>query len=266
MQGYLSFIKLLLLYVILLAPRVHAEQTLVFGVMDIEFPPYQYIVDGKQSGPDADIIREVFDRLPDYKLTYKVRPVKRVAKEIKNGTLDITAIFKTPQREKFALFTQTPIHWSTYKLATLKGNEFAFSQVKDLYGMRIGMMLGNKISVEFDKAVEDGNLNVSRVSSFEKTLKLLEKLRVRAVVGNVTITQYYANKLGITDKITILPTPIRAPKAFRLTISKNSGIKDPVGLQQKLEAALSSMLDEGVFDDVYARHGLLFERHATDSY
>ena len=264
MQGYLSFIKLLLLSGMLLGSRVHAEQTLVFGVMNIEFPPYQYIVDGKQSGPDADIIREVFDRLPGYKLAYKVRPVKRVAKEIENGSLDLTAVFKTPQREKFALFTKTPIHWSTYKLATLKGNEFDFHKIEDLYGMRIGMMLGNKVSAEFDRAVEDGRLKANRVPSFEKTLQLLEKLRVRAVVGNVTIIQYYANKLGFADKITILPQPIRAPKAFRFMISKNSGIKDPAALQQKLEAILSGMLKQGVFDEIYAKHGLLFERHPID--
>ena len=128
------------------------------------------------------------------------------------------------------------------------------------------MFIRERFSVEDNKAVEDGKYKVSRVTSFEKTLQLLEKLRVRAVVGNVTITQHYANKLGITDKITILPKPIRAPKAFRLTISKNSGLKDPVALQQKLEAVLSNMLKQGVFDEVYAKHGLLFERHSIDLY
>ncbi|MEH6345393.1 MAG: transporter substrate-binding domain-containing protein, partial [Bermanella sp.] len=105
MARYLFYLKLLLLSGLLLGARVHAEQTVVFGVMDIEFPPFQYIVDGKPIGPDADIIREAFARLPDYKLAYKIRPVKRVAKEIENGSLDITAVFKTPPREKFALFT-----------------------------------------------------------------------------------------------------------------------------------------------------------------
>ena len=266
MKHYLFYLKLLLLSGLLLGARVYAEQTLVFGVMDIEFPPFQYIIDGKPIGPDADIISEAFDRLPGYKLSYKIRPVKRVAKEMENGSLDITAVFKTAQREKFALFTKTPLHWSVYKLATLKENEFDFNKIEDLYGMRIGMMLGNKVSAIFDKAVEDKKLKANRVSSFEKTLQLLNKRRVRAIVGNVTIIQYYAKKLGITDKITILPRPIRAPKAFRPMISKNSGIKDPADLQQKLEAVLSSMVKEGVFDDVYARHGLLFEYHASDSY
>jgi len=245
-----------------LPPLAQGEEPVVFGVMDIDFPPYQYIVNGTQAGPDADIISEVFRRLDEYNLTYKLRPVKRVALEIKNGNIDITAVFKTPEREKFALFTHTPIHWSIYKIAVMKGNEFAFNRIEDLYGKRLGMMMGNKISLEFDRAVESGKIDLLRVPSFTKTLLLLKNQRVKAIVGSATITHHLASKLGMADWLVMLPHPIRPPKAFRFMISKNSTLVDPQHLRNRLEDTLAQMLKDGTFDKIYANHGLTFERNA----
>ncbi len=259
-----ALLRLVIVTGVISSPYTLAQQVVVLGVMDIDFPPYQYIINKEQVGPEADVIRKAFSLMPEYKLGYKLLPVKRAIAELEWGSIDITTGFKTPEREKFAYFLNTALHWSGYKIAVLKGNEFVFDSIEDLYERDIAMMSGNKVSQEFDTAVRDGKIDIHYVDTFEDTVKMLTSNRVGSIVGNFTITQFYANKSGFSGKVTALPHPVSPPKAFRLMISKNSKLAEKEKLRQRLENVLTDMLKDGSFDSIYRKHGLIFDHSPAE--
>jgi len=250
-----------LLFTLILFRPSYADtrQIVTFGILDVEFLPYQYFIDGVHSGPNADIIQEVFKRLNDkYKVNFKTLPVKRAVHELKYEGIDITAMFKTEERDNYAIFTKNPIHWSTYKIAVTKGNEFHYTKIEDLFEKTFGMMRGNTVSREFDQAIKDGSITILRVKTFEDTLKLLEKRRVDAIVGNVTIMDYYSKKLELSNKITYLDHALSPPKPFRFMISKQSKTFNPKLLKEDLDFTLSQMLKDGTTDMIYKKYNLIY--------
>ena len=86
--------------------------------------------------------------------------------------------------------------------------------------------------------------------------------RVRAIVGNVIVTKYYAGKYNVSDEITFLPHPVRRPRAFSILISKNSKLPDIQKVYEHFETILSGMLMDGTFDEIYLQYGLTFKDYS----
>lgn len=255
-----TLILLLLVPMFFSVSIADTRKTIRYGILDVEFLPYQYFENGLHRGPDADIVKEVFKRLAhQYHVTYEALPVKRAEHQLKYGDVDMTAMFKTPAREVYSIFTHAALHWSTYKIAVLKEKEFPFKKIADLEGKKFGIMRGNSISLEFDRAVKHGSIKVQQAKTSEGTLLLLQRGRVDAIVGNIDIIKNYAEKLNISNQISFLQHPLSPEKPFRFMISKNSKSLNPALLKNRLDDVLAEMQRDGTFDRIYKKHNLRYE-------
>jgi len=232
-----------------------AEQELFF-VTDTEFPPFGYVENNKQVGIDIEMVNEIARRL-NLKIKTQMVPWNRLLEMTKKGACDASfSLFKTEEREKFALFaTAEPIHYSTYRYYVRKGKEFKYEKISDLYGKTIGINSGFNISDEFDKACAEGKITKQEVENTETNIKKLLGGRFDALVDNDLVLPFVAKKMGVLDKIVALPKPAKEKRGAFLVLSKASkNIKDKKALLKQINDTLTAMRKDGTIEKIINKY------------
>lgn len=215
-----------------------------------DFPPFSFKKNGKVTGIDIDVMNEISKRV-NFPVEIKLIPWKKLLKETENGKcVGSFALFQTAEREKWAHFTEVPVHFSTYSIFVKKGKEFAFNKISDLYGKKLAMTRGFNISDEFDKAIKDGKIKVHEVNSQAQFYALTEKGRVDGFIGNKLVTFWKLKEKGNTS-FTKLPKDVKSGRGAFLVISKKgSAVKDKKALIGKMNSAYKAMVSEGLIKKI----------------
>lgn len=240
---------------------VSASEKVIFGAVELEFPPFQTLVNGQPTGPDFDVVNEAFRRMPDYELDVQIIPFKRVQHEIFTGRIDVSTLYKTPGRIGKLLYPDTPIRWSIYKIAVPAGKGFKFDHISDLKGRRLGKLEKVPVSQAFDTAAQQHEFELYELKSFKVMLDMLNFERLEAVVGHAQVIDYVALTMDLQGRIEFLDNPVREAKEFHIAVSPRTRVSDPEKLRKALSVSLKSMLDDGTFDAIYESYGLVFERN-----
>ncbi len=248
-------------WMLLYSAAVTAAEKVVFGAVELDFPPFQTLVNGQPKGPDFDVVLEAFKRMPDYELDVQIVPFKRVQHEIFTGRIDVSTLYKTPARTGKLLYPDTPIRWSIYKIAVPVGKGFKFESIEDLKGRRLGKLEKVPVSQAFDVAAENNRIELYELKSFKAMLEMLNLERLEAVVGHAQVIDYVAMTMDLQGRIEFLEKPVRKAKEFHIAISPETAVSDPEKLRKALSVSLKSMLDDGTFDAIYESYGLVFERN-----
>lgn len=227
--------------------------TIVFGIHQIDYEPYQKLVNGEPVGPDIDLVREMFSRMDEYDLELAILPAKRGVVDMQRGNIDLLSMFPSAFNFEFALFPEIPLHVSHYKLAVMKGQEFNFERIEDLYQRRIGVVRSNPIGEEFEAAVGRGLIQAQVNENWNTLVYNLTSRRVTAIAGNERILTIAAERMDKINKITFLPKPISS-RGMALAVSKHSKRADPQLLLARLEATMRAMMKDGAWNAILARH------------
>lgn len=219
-----------------------------------ESPPFKWVNEnGEIVGFDIDVVKEACRRAGIIPIIKNV-PWKRVLLDVESGNSDGGfSAFKTPAREFYAHFvTGYPIHYSTYSLFVLRGNEFEYNSVLDLRGKRIGKMMGYKISDEFDRAERTRLFEVDEVEDIRSSLNKLLLGRVDMLVENSLVAKHVIREMPNPKKgdIVELPTPVTKRRGAYLMISKAAKIKNKAEVIERLNQALKSMSEDGTIDKI----------------
>ncbi len=239
---------------------ISAPEKVLFGLMKLDYPPFQTLVGDQPMGPDLDMITEAFQRLPDYQLEMKLLPFKRVLHEMETGGIDVALYYKTPELLDKMLFPELPVRWSVYKIAVPVGKGFEFSTIKDLDGRRLGKLEKVPVSQEFDTAATNKDFELYEFKSFKTMLNMLNLERLEGIVGNVQIIDYMALTMDLQGRIEFLEKHVRASKELHLGVSPVAKVKSPEHLRQLLGESLRSMQEDGTVDTIYQKYGLIFDR------
>ncbi len=123
---------------------------LIFSAVNYRYEPYLWKDHrGKITGSDAEVIKEISNRL-GVEIEIRLVPWKRVLFEVETGfVLGGFPAFKTPEREKYAIYVSTPLRRSIYRVFVKKNKTFKFNNIKDLYGKIIAITRGNFVSEDF---------------------------------------------------------------------------------------------------------------------
>jgi len=227
-------------------------------VGDDDYPPFSYSDENKQiSGIDIELIQEMAKRL-EIQINIKLVPWKRLLQMTRTGdTVGSFSLFKTPERESFSLFTH-PIHYSTFKLFTTPKTGLHYSNVKDLYGKRIGIEAGFVISDEFDKASTRGDIALIQIFSFDDAFRRLLMGGIDAFVGNDLVVQHklkheYRSKKNMSN-IIALPQPLKQARGAYLVLSKEFPLEDKLLWQTKFTETLKTMEKNGTTQAIIQKH------------
>ena len=200
------------------------------------------------------MVEELCQRL-DIKCNVRFLPWKRVLLETKIGKIDGGfGAFKTPEREEFAYFLEYPLHYSTYSVFVKKGQEFRYEKLDDLYGKKIGINRGFKLSKDFDEAATTKKIHVEEAGDMTANITKLMEDRISATVGNYHETLFTLKEMKLSDQVVSLNPPVVPPKEAYLMISKVANIPNKLSLIEKMNRILKTMYDDGAVDHISSNY------------
>ncbi|MCE2593669.1 transporter substrate-binding domain-containing protein [Motilimonas cestriensis] len=155
-------------------------------LVTLQYPPYQYESAGEVKGIAVDIVKEAFGRL-GIKAEIRVLPWSRAIRYIEQGQADaIFTAFKTPEREKFADYSNEILLWQTISLFVRSDSTLEFNgDLKTLRGMTVGVVKGVNYGKSWDAAMNEGVFNSVELSNEgEQNMRKLLVGRVPIIVSN----------------------------------------------------------------------------------
>ncbi|WP_432464562.1 MULTISPECIES: substrate-binding periplasmic protein [unclassified Agarivorans] len=217
-----------------------------------DFKPFVWCNGAGAQGIDVEIIRELARRTG---FTFKIRcyPWARALENVQYGVSDgAFSAFKTETRERYAFFSNTPLHVSTFKVFVRKDHQFVFNQLEDLYQRNIGLVRNFTISSTFDQAVQRGQIHVEAVVNTEQNIKKLIKGRIDAFVENEYVALYTIKQMGLSEQIVALAKPVIQPREAYLIVSKAAKYDRKSEVMVTLNQTLSEMMNDGSISQITA--------------
>ena len=239
---------------VMLATPARATEALLF-VADKDFAPYSMIVEGEPAGIDVDVLMEAARRAGiDLKVEFK--SWEPLVSMVKNGECDgATSFFKTPDREKYAMFMDAvPVHVSDYVIFTKVGNKFSFRTYEDLRGKIIGKVSGVSLGDEFNTARSSGMVDTKEYMDIPDAVRGLLEGEIDGFVGNMDVTYYTLKPMGMTSSIVYLPKKIIDDKPSYAVLSRASALKEKDMVIRKFEHVLTQMREDGTYKTIAKRY------------
>jgi len=223
---------------------VYAQDTL--KVVSLEYRPMVYTENGVQKGIGLDTLMEMARRA-NVKIDVEIIPWVRAVAMVKEGEVDgIFPAARTPERETYGIFMNLPLYISVYGIFVKKGNEFKYDDINSLAGKKIGIISGNLFGDAFEKSKKDGLFSVDENGhDVEQNFNKLISGRFDAFIVTSIVGVYTAKRMGILDKITLLPQPLNDGVPQFFFISKKSKITDKENIIRSMDNAFTEMIKDG---------------------
>lgn len=255
MKARFLFSLCLVFYTSILFASDLKSNNLTLGIMPRDAPPSIVYKDGILTGTDSDVVNAVAKRA-GINIRITVLPWKRVQLMVKNGTLDGAAVgYRTAERERYGIYTDTPINYVSYSIFVKNGQEFSFNRVDDLYGKRVGKPEGFQVYLALDVAAKEGSIDLYEFRSRKTLISMLRLGRLDAIVTLSKDTEYELRLLGITD-VVALPRHIQKPEGSYIWFSKSANLAPEVLV--RFNHALKEMVKDGSLQEIYQKYGLSY--------
>lgn len=225
-----------------------------WAIFDMSAEPFQYNNEGTPKGPDLDIIREVFRRLPKYQLSEHILPISRGAQSYRRGNIDMILLANYKDSHHHSVITKNPLRWLQIKLAVLADSKLEYSQISDLTGKHIGMLPGLSLESPLKQAIETKQVQVTRLKDAPNLLEMLYRRRLDAVLGTEPGMLRMAKKLNINIRV-LKETPEKY-RGYYPAISVNSAIENKAQLLADIGRTITAMQADGSYDEIYAKYDI----------
>lgn len=202
--------------------------SIIYGA-DQNSPPLRYVDEetDQYQGVVVDYIRALSIELG---VDIRVEPLvwEEALKSLAEGKTDMCDMFPSEQRAKYYDFSD-PVYNLRGIILTHKDENSIYSY-KDLTGKKVAIPKGD-YGVEFLKSKVD-NIDFVFTSDIYNAIKLIEKGKVDAVVGDEPVISYFVDKMGLKEKLKILGNYLYE--------------KDVVFAVPKSEKTLLSIINKGI--------------------
>ncbi|MBB1490687.1 transporter substrate-binding domain-containing protein [Paracoccus sp. MC1854] len=232
----------------LAAPHVAAASSREWSMIAMEhFPPYNHLKGGELVGLDIDILTEAARELG---ITMRMLPLpwQRAILSFETGAADgLFQLTPTPRRIRHWHMTG-PMRMTRLVFMVPAGSGLAdIGGLGGLSGQVVGTVNGFTYGAAFDEAggfIREGSMDD------ETSLRKLLLGRASVILGGEANLVHAADRLGVRDRVRILPTPLaQQPRyaAFR---------RDPAGAGKAalLGTVLRQMTDDGRVERILQRH------------
>ncbi len=183
--------------IVLVITGVAQAVELKFNTQD--FGPFNYAIDGKVSGPAAELIRKVCDEM-DITCTFRLLAWKRAQAEVKLGKAHgMFVIGWNEARAKWLYFTP-PILYTEYGFFVRNDNSLQFKDVTDVKGYRVGVYGPSNTSKSLEKIkTQIQDMTIDMRPNDEAGFKKLSVGRIDAVFSNRDVGNALIAKLKLNN-------------------------------------------------------------------
>ncbi|WP_083938201.1 substrate-binding periplasmic protein [Algicola sagamiensis] len=238
--------KLFSLLICLMSWVVSAEK---LQLTNGEWPPFT----GRQlphMGGATHIVKLAFAK-EGVDVKFAFLPWQSAFDQVASGNADGSLVWsKSDDRAKLVLFSE-PVIESSEHFFHLEKNKFAWRDMGDLKGKKIGAVETHYYGEAFDKLEKKRMANIRRTSTLRGSFKRLLRGHVDVVIANRYVAFYTLNAFftGVEiAKVTFHPKMIRGRAKWRLVISR----KHPDGerLIKTFNRGLKKLKSDGTYEQI----------------
>jgi len=209
MTGLAKIRLVFLIFFCMSVPVVSATiqaKELIVGLGELDYPPFYFEENGTLQGAAVEIAQHISDKL-GHTLVYKRFPWSRVQYSLQRGDIDMMILyFKTPEREKDAVFTDFPHIFESSYLVVAKDSRISYEgNLQKLRSHTFGNVRGYSHGKEYDGA---NFLDKRAIDNEILLLRMLVRARLDIAVGNKPVILGYAKQENLQDKIKFLSPSI----------------------------------------------------------
>jgi polar amino acid transport system substrate-binding protein len=204
-------------------------------------------------GIEPDILEEL-SRRTGIKYELFRMPFKRIKASLEFGCIDASlGGWKWPDREVYGTYMDRPMAYDFFRLYVIRGREFNFDKVEDLFDKKIGKLHAVNVYPEMDNAIKEGKMEVLEVNKRNRLIKMLELGRLDAMLSSSIATTHELSVLGITN-VVALPKMLTKPQGTYIWFSKKSAI-DP-SIIERFNQAMEDMHQDGTIERILQKYGI----------
>lgn len=207
-----------------------------------EFPPFEYIEQGKIVGFDVELMNEVA-KLVNKKVEFKNMAFDSLLIAMQTGKINciISGMTATDERRNHVNFS-TPYFVSKQAVIVPIGSDI--KQFEDLKGKKIGVVIG----YTGDMVVTDMYKDTSSITRYEATGQAIMALTAKKVDATVLDMEPAKEYVANNDGIMVLDTAL-AEEEYSIALPKNN-----TALLEEINKALKTLKENGTYDKIYAKY------------
>jgi ABC-type amino acid transport substrate-binding protein len=215
------------------------------------WPPYVIGEIGKEAtgGTAVELVKQIFEFLPNTDVVFPMIPWNRALMEVKNGSMDgIAILLKTPERERSLDYTE-PL-FKSYSLVWYSTEKFpdgfSWLTLSDLSSYSIGITRGYSYGDQIDDAIASGELAVTPVPTVKHLFTMLARERVDIALAGDAVGHDLAAGISATATIRAAEKPT-GTDVYHLAFSKRSPARK---LIPQINQAIAEMREQGFIEQI----------------
>lgn len=200
---------------------------------------------GKLTGYDVEVLKEVDKRIPDYEFEFSTMAFSSLFTALDTKKVDLIdgCLRRSEEREKKYIFDKESYNYYPYRIIVPQSNT-DINSIADLKGKKVGVgaaSLQAQLLEEYNKA-HGGKINIVYIT--EDAVNLLKTKRIDATV----LGDFFVNVLNktVNAQVKAVGEVVAAPSG--MGADSNAYFlyrKDEVDLRDKVDKALKSMKADG---------------------
>lgn len=217
-------------------------------LVTLEYPPYEYTEEGKLKGLAVEVIKRTFKEMKQ-PITIEVLPWARAMRYIKNGNRDaVFTAFKTPQRERFADFSNQVLMQQAVSLFVRKDSKIEYDgDLKKLTPYSLGVVREISYGLILDSAIKDKSFRrVEEANEGTQNFGLLLNQRVDMVASTKFGGYHILRLLKRKDDVKELPVSIQKLPSY-IAFSK---VRKLTKIRDQFDSALSRLKASGEYQKI----------------
>ncbi len=213
-----------------------------------DWPPFRVVTDRSMHGLDFDLMHELEKRM-SIDVRFERMPWNRSLIQMQQGKADaMTGLARKPEREAFIYYIEPPYSFCSTVFYTHAGKGEKIRRYEDLYGKRVGFVLGSAYFSRFD---EDTQMNKFGVATEDQLLRMIAVGRLDAFVGTDCQVDYEIREKGLDGALDKAAYRPGNRVDLYLGISRYSILFDRIA---DVEHAMRDMARDGTLDRINAAY------------
>ena len=227
-------------FVLSLSTVAFAKDKIYVGT-NAEFPPFEYLENGKPTGFDIELIEEIGKTMDaDVKIVDMAFDGLLPALQLKKVDVVIAGMTATEERKKSVAFTQP--YYTASQVIIVRDGENGIKSFDDLKGKKVGVMLGFTGDVVVS---EIPGVDVERYNAAYAGILALKAGKVDAVVlDSEPAKNFVKQNSGI-----VIAEASDAQEEYAIAVRKND-----TKLLEKIENALTELKNNGTYNKLIEKY------------
>ncbi|PKG23308.1 transporter substrate-binding domain-containing protein [Niallia nealsonii] len=201
---------------------------------------------GKLTGYDVELVREIDKKLPEYEFEFKTMDFSNLLLSLETNKIDFIAhqMEVNEERQKKFLFNKEPYNIFPLQVAVRQDNNDIHS-IKDLKGKKAIVSATSNSAVFLEKYNKEHNAGINIVYSgqgADDTINQIKTGRADATITTPFAVDFLNEQSDAQQKV--VGEPLLNSKVFFLLR------KDETALQKRIDEALTELKKEGVVSDL----------------